>query len=318
MTDISTFSKQKKIWTTLFIFLLLCFSISATSPIKSISSVSLPRNNFHTVDTSSFLVNGSTKNMLRQRKTTPVKKALHARGGGGDNGGEENFQGLSSSIGLEKEMTGSEQRSRQAEQQHQEQQLEEEQPSQNPTSSNSATLETSKLIPLSNEKKRDADKSSNSVSGLRAAIFPIHGSEVKKFMLMGAIKFFVIMALTLTRDTKDTLVVTQCGAEAIAFLKVSFYVAYSFYLYHAWTPDDFSFDIYIYTCNHCLLLRFMECCLQLQVSLLFILNYHRLWKNEAYSSQPVYHSLHSSFSLMSFFIPIDTLYSPHLKLSVNY
>ena len=28
------------------------------------------------------------------------------------------------------------------------------------------------------------------------------------------------MALTLTRDTKDTLVVTQCGAEAIAFLKV--------------------------------------------------------------------------------------------------
>lgn len=28
------------------------------------------------------------------------------------------------------------------------------------------------------------------------------------------------MALTLTRDTKDTLVVTQCGAEAIAFLKI--------------------------------------------------------------------------------------------------
>jgi len=37
---------------------------------------------------------------------------------------------------------------------------------------------------------------------------------------MGSIKFFVIMALTLTRDTKDTLVVTQCGAEAIAFLKI--------------------------------------------------------------------------------------------------
>eukprot|EP00527_Entomoneis_sp_CCMP2396_P001767 CAMPEP_0198148786 /NCGR_PEP_ID=MMETSP1443-20131203/43264_1 /TAXON_ID=186043 /ORGANISM="Entomoneis sp., Strain CCMP2396" /LENGTH=466 /DNA_ID=CAMNT_0043813587 /DNA_START=570 /DNA_END=1973 /DNA_ORIENTATION=- len=28
------------------------------------------------------------------------------------------------------------------------------------------------------------------------------------------------MALTLTRDTKDTLIVTQCGAEAIAFLKI--------------------------------------------------------------------------------------------------
>ena len=58
-------------------------------------------------------------------------------------------------------------------------------------------------------------------SKFRSAVFPIYGKEVNKFMLMGAIKFFVIMALTLTRDTKDTLVVTQCGAEAIAFLKVS-------------------------------------------------------------------------------------------------
>jgi AAA family ATP:ADP antiporter len=33
-------------------------------------------------------------------------------------------------------------------------------------------------------------------------------------------KFFIILALTLTRDSKDTLVVTQCGAEAIAFLKI--------------------------------------------------------------------------------------------------
>eukprot|EP00586_Coscinodiscus_wailesii_P022317 CAMPEP_0172509322 /NCGR_PEP_ID=MMETSP1066-20121228/219320_1 /TAXON_ID=671091 /ORGANISM="Coscinodiscus wailesii, Strain CCMP2513" /LENGTH=537 /DNA_ID=CAMNT_0013287743 /DNA_START=326 /DNA_END=1939 /DNA_ORIENTATION=- len=55
----------------------------------------------------------------------------------------------------------------------------------------------------------------------RQTIFPIYGShEVKKFLLIGAIKFFVIMALTLTRDLKDTLVVTQCGAEAIAFLKI--------------------------------------------------------------------------------------------------
>ena len=44
---------------------------------------------------------------------------------------------------------------------------------------------------------------------------------MKKFFLIGAIKFFVILALTLTRDNKDTMVVTECGAEAIAFLKVS-------------------------------------------------------------------------------------------------
>ena len=41
-----------------------------------------------------------------------------------------------------------------------------------------------------------------------------------KFLLIGSIKFFIILALTLTRDCKDTLVVTQCGAEAIAFLKI--------------------------------------------------------------------------------------------------
>jgi len=56
---------------------------------------------------------------------------------------------------------------------------------------------------------------------VRETIFPIHGKqEVIKFLLLGSIKFFIILALTLTRDTKDTLVVTQCGAEAIAFLKI--------------------------------------------------------------------------------------------------
>ncbi|GKY90903.1 TLC ATP/ADP transporter [Mayamaea pseudoterrestris] len=54
----------------------------------------------------------------------------------------------------------------------------------------------------------------------RQTIFPIYGHEIRKFFLLGSIKFFIILALTLTRDTKDTLVVTQCGAEAIAFLKI--------------------------------------------------------------------------------------------------
>ena len=59
---------------------------------------------------------------------------------------------------------------------------------------------------------------------VRRTIFPIYGkTETTKFLLMGSMKFFIIMALTLTRDTKDTLVVTQCGAEAIAFLKVRLY-----------------------------------------------------------------------------------------------
>ena len=56
---------------------------------------------------------------------------------------------------------------------------------------------------------------------IRDAVFPIYGkNEITKFALLGVMKFFIIFVLTLTRDTKDTLIVTQCGAEAIAFLKV--------------------------------------------------------------------------------------------------
>jgi len=51
-------------------------------------------------------------------------------------------------------------------------------------------------------------------------LFPIHREEMTKFFLIGSIKFFVILALTLTRDNKDTMIVTECGAEAIAFLKI--------------------------------------------------------------------------------------------------
>jgi AAA family ATP:ADP antiporter len=67
----------------------------------------------------------------------------------------------------------------------------------------------------------DASADKGALTRLRETVFPIHGKgELTKFLLIGSIKFFIIMALTLTRDTKDTLVVTQCGAEAIAFLKV--------------------------------------------------------------------------------------------------
>ena len=90
---------------------------------------------------------------------------------------------------------------------------------------NASEMEISKKV-----RGGGTDKSSNSAvqksevcgSALRNALFPIYGKEeVTKFLLIGSIKFFVILALTLTRDNKDTMVVTACGAEAIAFLKVS-------------------------------------------------------------------------------------------------
>jgi len=56
---------------------------------------------------------------------------------------------------------------------------------------------------------------------LRDAVFPIYGGEeTGKFLALGGIQFFIIFVLTLTRDLKDTLIITSCGAEAISFLKV--------------------------------------------------------------------------------------------------
>lgn len=60
-----------------------------------------------------------------------------------------------------------------------------------------------------------------SMNRLRDAVFPIYGSqEVGKFLALAGIQFFIIFVLTLTRDLKDTLIITSCGAEAISFLKV--------------------------------------------------------------------------------------------------
>ena len=58
-------------------------------------------------------------------------------------------------------------------------------------------------------------------SGLRAALWPIHGYEMKKFLPMGLIMFFILFVYTILRDTKDTLIVTAAGggAEVIPFLK---------------------------------------------------------------------------------------------------
>lgn len=94
-----------------------------------------------------------------------------------------------------------------------------------------SSVTTSKMEFVNTIRGGGADRNNNngtkqynqaSGSAIRNVLFPIHGKEeVTKFFLIGSIKFFVILALTLTRDNKDTMVVTECGAEAIAFLKVS-------------------------------------------------------------------------------------------------
>ncbi|HEY4831633.1 MAG TPA: Npt1/Npt2 family nucleotide transporter, partial [Waddliaceae bacterium] len=57
-------------------------------------------------------------------------------------------------------------------------------------------------------------------SGWRAALWPIHGYELKKFLPLSFIMFCLLFNYTVLRDTKDTLVVNSAGAGAITFLKL--------------------------------------------------------------------------------------------------
>jgi len=49
---------------------------------------------------------------------------------------------------------------------------------------------------------------------------PIFHKEFRQFILTSFLMFFFIIIFTMTRDTKDSLVVSNCGAEAIPFLKL--------------------------------------------------------------------------------------------------
>ncbi len=54
----------------------------------------------------------------------------------------------------------------------------------------------------------------------RAFFWPVHAFELKKILPMFFMFFFISFNYTILRDTKDTLIVTSAGAEAIPFLKV--------------------------------------------------------------------------------------------------
>lgn len=55
---------------------------------------------------------------------------------------------------------------------------------------------------------------------LRSFFWPIHAYELKKILPMFLMFFCILFNYTVMRDTKDGLVVTHCGAEALPFLKL--------------------------------------------------------------------------------------------------
>merc|ERR1711970_919057 len=56
----------------------------------------------------------------------------------------------------------------------------------------------------------------------RSALFPIHGHELKKFLPMGIMMFFILFNYTILRDTKDALLGTapNSSTEAFNFVKL--------------------------------------------------------------------------------------------------
>ena len=57
-------------------------------------------------------------------------------------------------------------------------------------------------------------------SRLRKIFFPIRSYELKKVIPMGMIFFFILFNYTCLRNLKDSLVVTNTGAEALSYLKL--------------------------------------------------------------------------------------------------
>lgn len=54
---------------------------------------------------------------------------------------------------------------------------------------------------------------------IRAFFWPIYGAELKKFIPMGLLMFFILFNYTALRSIKDTLVITSGGTGVIPFLK---------------------------------------------------------------------------------------------------
>jgi AAA family ATP:ADP antiporter len=63
-------------------------------------------------------------------------------------------------------------------------------------------------------------KTPSEFSRWREFLWPIHGYELKKVIPMLFLFFFITFIYTILRDTKDTLIVTAAGAEALPFIKV--------------------------------------------------------------------------------------------------
>lgn len=54
---------------------------------------------------------------------------------------------------------------------------------------------------------------------IRSALWPIHNFEIKKFLPMGMMMFFILFNYSMVRSLKDAMVVTSAGAAIVPYLK---------------------------------------------------------------------------------------------------
>lgn len=87
-------------------------------------------------------------------------------------------------------------------------------------------------------------------SKIRAALWPIHDQELKKFLPMALMLFLFLFNYTLLRNTKDALIITapSCGAEVIPFVKIGdIPCAILFFLLYAKLSNLLSREALFYT-----------------------------------------------------------------------
>ena len=79
---------------------------------------------------------------------------------------------------------------------------------------------TSVASPNTTASTNNSINKNKSGQSILSSKFPITSSELPHFLSMSFLMFLFIYVFTTVRDTKDTLVVSNCGAEAIPFLKL--------------------------------------------------------------------------------------------------
>ena len=77
---------------------------------------------------------------------------------------------------------------------------------------------------------------------LRGMFWPIHSVELKKFIPLSLIMFGLLFIYTVTRDTKDTLIINAVGVRIIPFLQgtVLTITGFLFVLLYAKLTNKFS------------------------------------------------------------------------------